>query len=164
MIAKIVVRQTKTVIRVTKAGDGSSLRLEAPGKVIRVSRMGLRGPRGANHPAQLVFSVAGPLPGSPANIYQFFTPIEQMTIDPSGIYAEAGTAPTNQYTLTVERVSDGAVVVRFVWGAGQTVPVVTVPIPVMVPGERLRWTGSMVPDASLRDVSITIPALRAEND
>lgn len=162
-VMKIVVRPSKTIVRVTRDPEvGQVVKVGNAGvKSVRVSRMGVQGPPGVNHPAQLVFSMAGKFPASPINVYQYFKCSETMTILPDLIKADAEAAATGTYVLSVIRCSDDAPMVTFTWGAGDVEPEVDVLIPTLTVGLKFRWEGQAVSDATLSDVAINMPAERA---
>lgn len=161
---KIVVRPNKTVVRVTKDAGGAQVvkTSNIGGQVVRVSRMGVQGPPGANHPAQLAFSLAGRTPASPLNVFQYFICTEAMTIVEASIEASAEVAATGTYVLKMIRCSDDADMVTFTWSAGQTVPAISVLIPALADGLKFRWEGQNVADATLADIAVNVPALRAD--
>lgn len=163
MTAKIVARPVKRYITVTKQGDSTQVvRITQNIQKIVVSNSGARGAPGANHPAQLTFSMAGRMPSSPVNVYQYFICPEDMTILPAEIEASAEVAATGTYVLSVIRCSDDATMVTFTWGAGETDPTVAVLIPTLTDGLKFRWEGQPASDATLADVAINMPASRAE--
>lgn len=151
-IAKVVVTPTYRVARVTQQGK----------QVVRVSRLGARGPAGTNHPIQLSLSIVGRPQGAPNNVLARYSPPQDATVEAALMRGYAETPPDVSSTIKMVRVSDGAEVFRAVWGVGENEPTFTVTITTILATERYRFEGDASVDASVADLDLTACFTRVE--
>jgi hypothetical protein len=123
--------------------------------------MGVRGPQGENYPVQMTLSCVGATTPAPLNVFEYFTPSNSLTPQQADCFGEASVAATSPYDLLLLRDSDNVVMVTVSWGAGDTVPTITVNQLTLVRGVRYRWEGPPASDPTLQDFNITISAIRS---